>query len=173
MMDVPLRLLRWAVHVTACGLLAMAVITMLREDRAEVAAGGALLALVYAAAPAFRRQTVAVPAFRRGEGTGQVRLAHVWLGLVTAGWAVLAVAAAPFVWLAFPLLFAYLRVLPLWAAMFGVTVLTSSAILAAAWHAGELTVPLLVGPGVAALVVTLLALACEAMSTPPERPQES
>ncbi|MFG1976770.1 hypothetical protein ACGFJC_46200 [Nonomuraea fuscirosea] len=163
MMDVPLRLLRWAVHVTACGLLAMAVITMLREDRAEVAAGGALLALVYAAARAFRR----------GADTGQVRLAHVWLGLVTAGWAVLAVAAAPFVWLAFPLLFAYLRVLPLWAAMFGVTVLTSSAILAAAWHAGELTVPLLVGPGVAALVVTLLALACEAMSTPPERPQES
>ncbi|MEV5895535.1 hypothetical protein [Nonomuraea fuscirosea] len=160
MMDVPLRLLRWAVHVTAGGLLAMAVITMLREDRAEVAAGGALLALVYAAAPAFRR----------GEVAGQVRLAHVWLGLVTAGWAVLAVAAAPFVWLAFPLLFAYLRVLPLWAAMFGVTVLTSSAILAAAWHAGELTVPLLVGPGVAAIVVTLLALACEAMSTAPERP---
>ncbi len=60
--------------------------------------------------------------------------------------------------------------LPLWAAMFGVTVLTSSAIIAAAWHAGELTVPLLVGPGVAAVVVTLLALACEAMSTAHERP---
>ncbi|MEV5501018.1 hypothetical protein AB0M50_37060 [Nonomuraea fuscirosea] len=164
-----MRLLRWAVHVTACGLLAMAVITMLREDRAEVAAGGALLALVYAAAPAFRRGEDTTPELQRG----QVRLAHVWLGLVTAGWAVLAVAAAPFVWLAFPLLFAYLRVLPLWAAMFGVTVLTSSTILAAAWHAGELTVPLLVGPGVAALVVTLLALACEAMSTAPERPQES
>ncbi|GAA1632245.1 hypothetical protein GCM10009733_031440 [Nonomuraea maheshkhaliensis] len=159
-MDVPLRLLRWAVHATAGGLLAMAVITMLREERAAVAAAGALLGLVYAAAPAFRRR----------EGSGYVRLAHVWLGLVTAGWAVLAVAAAPFVWLAFPLLFAYLRVLPLWAAMFGVTVLTSSAIIAAAWHAGELTMPLLVGPGVAAVVVTLLALACEAMSTAHERP---
>ncbi|MEU8358236.1 hypothetical protein AB0C27_19680 [Nonomuraea sp. NPDC048882] len=160
MMDVPLRLLRWAVHATAGGLLAMAVITMLREERAAVAAGGALLGLVYAAAPVFRRR----------EGPRYVRLAHVWLGLATAGWAVLAVAAAPFVWLAFPLLFAYLRVLPLWAAMFGVTVLTSSAIIAAAWHAGELTVPLLVGPGVAAVVVTLLALACEAMSTAHERP---
>lgn len=47
--------------------------------------------------------------------------------------------------------------------MFGVGALTSAAVLAAAWHAGGLTVPLVLGPGVAAMVVTLLALACRAL----------
>ncbi|MEV1003264.1 hypothetical protein [Nonomuraea sp. NPDC050202] len=154
MTDLPLRLLRWAVHVTACGLLAIAVVGVLREDRPGPAAGGALLGLLYAAGPAVQGRAVA---------------GRVWLGLVTGGWAVLAVAAPPFVWVAFPLLFAYLHVLPLWGAMFGVTVLTSAAIVAAAWHAGELTTPLLVGPGVAAVMVTLLALACRALGAQVDR----
>ncbi|MER7427078.1 hypothetical protein ABT362_30165 [Nonomuraea rubra] len=154
MTDVPLRLLSWAVHVTAFGLLAIAVVGALREDRPGPAAGGVLLGLLYAAGPAVQARAVAGPA---------------WLGLVTGGWAVLAVLAPPFVWVAFPLLFAYLHVLPLWGAMFGVTVLTSAAVVAAAWHAGELTTPLLVGPGVAAAVVTLLALACKALRAEADR----
>ncbi|GAA4933072.1 hypothetical protein GCM10023334_040660 [Nonomuraea thailandensis] len=154
MTDVPLRLLSWAVHVTACGLLAIAVVGVLREDRPGLAAGGVLLGLLYATGPAVQGRAVA---------------GRVWLGLVTGGWAVLAVAAPPFVWVAFPLLFAYLHVLPLWGAMFGVTVLTSAAVVAAAWHAGELTTPLLVGPGVAAVVVTLLALACKALRAQADR----
>ncbi|TMR11852.1 hypothetical protein ETD86_34450 [Nonomuraea turkmeniaca] len=148
MMDIPLRLLRWTVHATALGLLVLAV---LREERATVAVGGVLLGLLYAAGFAI-------------EGK------RVWLGLVTAGWVVLAVAAPPFVWLAFPLLFSYLHALPLWAAMFGVGALTSAAVLVAAWHAGELTMPLVLGPGVAAVVVTLLAMACRALQA--ERPPE-
>ncbi|RVX46865.1 hypothetical protein EDD27_9777 [Nonomuraea polychroma] len=144
MMDMSLRLLRWTVHATAFTLLVVAVLTALREDRVAVAVGGMLLGLAYAAGFAI-------------EGR------RVWLGSVTAGWVVLAVAAPPFVWLAFPLLFSYLHVLPLWGAMFGVGALTSAAILAAAWHAGGLTVPLVLGPGVAAVVVTLLALACRAL----------
>ncbi|MGI5284486.1 hypothetical protein ACQEVF_14255 [Nonomuraea polychroma] len=144
MMDMSLRLLRWTVHATAFTLLVVAVLTALREERVAVAVGGVLLGLAYAAGFAI-------------EGR------RVWLGSVTAGWVVLAVAAPPFVWLAFPLLFSYLHVLPLWGAMFGVGALTSAAILAAAWHAGGLTVPLVLGPGVAAVVVTLLALACRAL----------
>ncbi|MFI7135653.1 hypothetical protein ACIBQ1_59095 [Nonomuraea sp. NPDC050153] len=154
MMDIPSRLLRWAVHVTACGLLVLAVVSSLREGQMAVAAGGLLLGLAHAAG-------LVVSGGRRG----------VWLGVVTAGWVVLAVAAPPYVWLAFPLLFAYLDVLPLWGAMFGVTVLTSAAILAAAWHAGELTLPLVVGPGIGAAVVTLLALAGKALRREVERPE--
>ncbi|MET7338719.1 hypothetical protein [Nonomuraea sp. NPDC005650] len=135
-------------------LLVLAVVTSLREGQAAVAAGGLLLGLAHAAG-------LVVSGGRRG----------VWLGVVTAGWVVLAVAAPPYVWLAFPLLFAYLDVLPLWGAMFGVTVLTSAAILAAAWHAGELTLPLVVGPGIGAAVVTLLALAGKALSREVERPE--
>lgn len=95
MMDIPLRMLLWTVHATAYGLLVVAVLGLLREDRVAVAVGGMLLGLAYAAGFAI-------------EGK------RVWLGSVTAGWAVLAVAAPPFVWLAFPLLFSYLHVLPLW-----------------------------------------------------------
>lgn len=148
MADIPLWLLRWAVHLTACALLLIAVTAVLREGRTAEAAGGVLLGLVYAAGPAIEGRPVA---------------GRVWLALVTAGWVVLAVVAPPFVWLAFPLLFAYLHMLALWIAMFGVGALTSAAILVAAWHAGELTVPLVLGPGVAAVVVTLLALACRAL----------
>ncbi|TDD52372.1 hypothetical protein E1286_09215 [Nonomuraea terrae] len=148
MMDIPLRLVRWAVHVTACGLLLFAVVSVLREGRAAEALGGVLLGLLYAAGPAVE---------------GRPPLARVWLGLVTAGWLVLAAAAPPFVWVVFPLLFAYPHVLPLWAAMFGVTVLTSATIAASAWHAGGLSLPVLLGPGGAAVVVTLLALACRAL----------
>ncbi|MFB9628249.1 hypothetical protein [Nonomuraea helvata] len=147
MMDVPSRLLRWAVHATACVLLAIAVVSSLREGRTAVALAGVLLGLAYAAG---------CLAVVRARGP-------VWLGLVTAGWLVLAAVAPPFVWLAFPLLFAYLDLLPLWAAMFGVAVVTSAAILAAAWHTGELTMPLVVGPGSGAAVVTLLVLACRAL----------
>ncbi|TDE60398.1 hypothetical protein E1295_00745 [Nonomuraea mesophila] len=148
MPNLPLRLLQWATHVTACGLLLMAVVTVLLDGLAAVAAAGVLLGLVYAAGPALERRPV--PAL-------------VWLGLVTGGWAALAVAAPPFVWPVFGLLFAYLRMLPLWAAMFGMTVLTFAAIAAAVWHAGELTVPLVLGPALAAVLVTLLGLACEVL----------
>ncbi|MCK2214877.1 hypothetical protein MF672_013910 [Actinomadura sp. ATCC 31491] len=148
MMDIPLRLLGWAVHLTAFGLLAIAVVTVLHEDQVGVAAAGVLLGIVYAAGPSVEDRPVA----------GQV-----WLAAVTALWLALAVAAAPFVWPVFPLLFAYVRMLPLWLAMFGVGTVTAVAVLAAAWHAGELTMPLVAGPGLAAAVVTLLALACQAM----------
>ncbi|MFG1696813.1 hypothetical protein [Nonomuraea sp. NPDC049309] len=144
--DLPYRLLSWTVRATGLGVLAVAVAGTWQEERPAVASGGVLLGLLYAAAPA-------------APGPGGA----AWLMLVTAGWAVLAWAAPAFVWPAFPLLFAYLHVLPLWAAMFGVSALTSAAVLAAAWHAGELTLPLLVGPWVAASVVTLLALACKAL----------
>ncbi|PZG21238.1 hypothetical protein [Nonomuraea aridisoli] len=152
MLDHPLRLLRWAVRLTACGLVLFAVVSVLREGRVTEAVGGVLLGLLYAAGAAFE---------------GRPSPARVWLGLVTAGWLVLAVTAPPFVWVVFPLLFAYPQVLPLWAAMFGVTVLTSVTIAVSAWHAGGLSVPVLLGPGGAAVVVTMLALVCRALRADP------
>src|SRR5262245_15529205 len=149
MMDIPLRLLRWAVHVTTCGLLVIAVIAVLGEGRVAEAVGGLALGLVYAVGPAIKWPWV------RG----------AWLVAVTDGRMALAMVAPPFVWLALPLLFVYLDLLPLWLAMFGVTVLTSAAILAAAWHAGGVSVPLVVGPAVGAVVMTLLALVCKSLST--------
>ncbi|MEW9554020.1 hypothetical protein [Nonomuraea sp. NPDC050783] len=148
MMDIPLRLLGWAVHLAAFGLLAIAVVAVLREDQVAVAAAGVLLGAGYAAGPSAEGRPVA---------------GRVWLGALTALWLALAVASGAFVWPVFPLLFAYPRVLPLWQAMFGVGVVTPVATLVAVWHAGEVTMPLVAGPGMAAAVVTLLALACRAL----------
>lgn len=160
-----LRLLRWAVHGTFWALLLIALVAVMREERVPEGVGGVLLGALYAVGQALEGDP---PHFG---GPARLVLGRVWLGLVTACWTALAVAAPEFVWPAFPLLFAYLRLLPLWGAMFGVTVLTSAAIIAAGWHAGEVSAPLVVGLGAGAAVMTLLALAYEALcdTRPPAR----
>uniref|UniRef100_UPI0030844A8C sensor histidine kinase n=1 Tax=Nonomuraea lactucae TaxID=2249762 RepID=UPI0030844A8C len=82
----------------------------------------------------------------------------MWFGLVTAGWAVLSMASAWFAGLAAPLAFVWLLALPLWAGMFGMTLLTCLFIVAVTRHAGELSGLLVFGPLAGAVVVTLAAL---------------
>jgi hypothetical protein len=106
------------------------VIAVLCDGRPGVAAGGALLGALYAAGPR-------TPS---------------WLWLVTAGWAGLAVASAEFGWLVFPLFFVYLYVLPLWAAGFGMVVLAAASVVVAGWHAGGLSLPLILAPILAVAV---------------------
>ncbi|SDI56757.1 hypothetical protein [Nonomuraea jiangxiensis] len=149
MSDIPLRLLRWVVHVTTCLLLVIAVVAVLGEGRVAEALCGLVLGLAYAVGPALK----------------QPWLRGAWLVLVTDGWMALASVAPPFVWLALPLLFVYLDLMPVWLAMFGVTVLTLAATLMAVWHAGEVSMPLLVGPSAAAAATTLLVLACKSLRT--------
>ncbi|MFI6180776.1 hypothetical protein ACIA8R_34965 [Nonomuraea sp. NPDC051191] len=157
-------MLRWSVHGTFWALLATALTDVLGEGRSAEAAGGVLLGVLYGVGQLLEG---APPHFA---GAARPVLGRVWLGLVTACWAVLAVAAVPFVWTAFPLVFAYLRLLPLWAGTFGVTVLTSAAIMAAEWHAAELSAALVVGPAAGTAMVTLLALAYQALSAESIRP---
>ncbi|MFI9594420.1 hypothetical protein [Nonomuraea sp. NPDC052265] len=157
-------MLRWSVHGTFWALLAIALADALGEGRSAEVAGGALLGVLYGLGQ------VLEGAPTHFAGPARPLLGRVWLGLVTGCWAVLAVAAAPFVWAAFPLVFAYLRLLPLWAATFGVTVLTSAAIMAAGWHAGELSAALVVGPAAGTAMVTLLALAYRELCAEGARP---
>ncbi|GGT39678.1 hypothetical protein ACFFV7_40175 [Nonomuraea spiralis] len=169
MMDFPwlspvLRLLRWAVHGTFWALLVIALASVLDEGRSVEVAGGVLLGVLYGVGQVLQGDPPHLA------GPGRAALGRVWLGLVTACWAVLAVAAAPFVWAAFPLLFAYLRLLPVWAGTFGVTLLTSAAIVAAGWHAGELSAALVLGPLAGAVVVSSLALAYETLCAEWARP---
>jgi hypothetical protein len=163
-MDFPLssalRLLRWAVHGTFWALLAIALLAAWRDELWAEFAGGVLLGAIYGVGQALE-------ADHPHEG---LVLGRVWLGLATACWIPVAVAAPQFVWPAFPLIFAYLRLLPLWLAMFGVTVLTSAAILAAVWHAGGVSLALVLGPGAGAAVVTSLALAYNALRALTPRP---
>lgn len=161
MMDFPfppaLRLLRWAIHGTFAVLLAIAVASVAREGQAPPAAGGVLLGALYAAGLVVEGR---LPHFG---GRTHLLLGRLWLVVVTLGWAALALAAPQFVWLAFPLFFAYLHLLPVPVALPGVVLLTAAAIAAAGWHAGGVTPAQIVGPTIGAAVATLLALVYKAL----------
>jgi hypothetical protein len=152
------RLLWWAVHGVS-GLLLLAAAGL--DGRPAVVVCGLLLGALYATGPVF--------------GGGLSRTGErLWLAFLTLAWAGLAVLSAPFAWLAFPLFFAYLYVLPLWAATFGVTVLACASAAAAGWHAGGLTAPLAAGPAAGAALATLVwagpVTGSRSRSRPPRRP---
>ncbi|MGI5204874.1 sensor histidine kinase [Spirillospora sp. CA-108201] len=147
------RLLGWAVHGTFLVLLTIALVRTLHDGRAGIAAGGLALGALYVAGVTWAghdRRPRPVPA-------------RLWLALLTAAWAGLALSSPDFVWLAFPLFFLYLHLLPLPAALPGVALLTGAAIGAVAWHGGGVTLAEVLGPSVGASVATLMALAYRAL----------
>ncbi|WP_424532395.1 sensor histidine kinase [Sphaerisporangium viridialbum] len=152
-----LRLLRWAIHGTFAILLVIAVAGAARQGQALPVIGGTLLGVLYAAGIFLEGR---LPHFG---GQTHLRLGRLWLVVITLGWAALAVASPQFVWLAFPLFFAYLHLLPLAVALPGVALLTVAAILAAAWHEGGLTPAQVIGPTIGAAVATLMAMVYKAL----------
>lgn len=160
-MDFPfppaLRLLRWAIHGTFAVLLVIAVVGVAHEGRTVLVVCGVLLGVLYAAGLFIEGR---LPHFG---GHTHLLLGRIWLVAVTAGWAALALSSPRFVWLAFPLFFAYLHLLPLAVALPGVVVLTAAAIATASWHAGGLTAAQVIGPSIGAAVATLMALVYKAL----------
>ncbi|NVI92768.1 sensor histidine kinase [Actinomadura sp. BRA 177] len=148
-----MRLLGWAVHGTFLVLLAIALARVLHDEQPWVAAGGLALGAGYVGGVLWAGRD------RRPRPS----LARPWLALLTAGWAALALSSPEFVWLAFPLFFLYLHLLPLPAALPGVVLLTAAAVGAVAWHGGGVTLAEVLGPTIGASVATLMALAYQAL----------
>ncbi|MGV9379659.1 sensor histidine kinase [Nonomuraea sp. NPDC003707] len=167
MMDFPfppaLRLLRWAIHGTFAVLLVLAVAAVGREGRMPLMIGGVLLGVLYAVGILIEGR---LPHFG---GPVHLMLGRVWLAVVTVGWAVLVVGSPQFTWLAFPLFFACLHLLPLRVALPGVVLLTAAAIAATGWHAGAATSPQVIGPTIGAVVATLMALVYKALYSESEQ----
>ncbi|MFC9977777.1 sensor histidine kinase [Spirillospora sp. NPDC127200] len=170
------RLLGWAVHGTFAVLLVIAVVRVTGQGRAGAAAGGAALGLLYAAGVAVQRRVLrggadphaAGVAAPHAPGSAPVR-AWGWLALVAVLWGVLAFTASEMVWLAFPLFFVCLYLLPWRAALPAVAVLTATAIAASARHAEPFTLAQVLGPSLGAAVATLMALAYQALHRESER----
>ncbi|YCK39611.1 histidine kinase [Actinomadura sp. ATCC 39365] len=158
-----LRLLRWTVHGTFATLLAIALAGVAGSGRLAPVLGGALLGALYVAGITIEER---LPHFG---GPTHLLLGRIWLVLTTAGWVLLALAAPQFVWLAFPLFFAYLHLLPLAVALPGVAALTVAAVLTAAWHEGRLTAALVIGPTIGAAVATLMAMVYKALHAESEQ----
>ncbi|MDF2706871.1 MAG: two-component sensor histidine kinase [Nonomuraea muscovyensis] len=111
--------------------------------------GGLLLGVLYAAA---------VVPFTGDPGSGRYGPAWMGLALVTLAWGVLAMAAAWYVLPAVPLVFAWMRLVPLWAATFGVTVLGCASVVSVARQVGGVSAPTVLGPLAVAAVAALAAL---------------
>ncbi|MEW2354129.1 histidine kinase [Spirillospora sp. NPDC029432] len=160
------RLLGWAVHGSFAVLLAIAVAQVAGQGRAAVAAGGAVLGVLYLLGVGYERRDPRL----RGTGTpARHALEWSWLGGLAVLWGALAFAAPEMVWIAFPLFFVCHYLLPLRAAVPAVAVLTLTAIAASARHTDPFTPAQVIGPSIGAAVATLMALAYRALHRESER----
>ncbi|MFC0007554.1 sensor histidine kinase [Micromonospora siamensis] len=154
------RTLAWCLHLLMVGLLGLAAgrAVVDADPRAPgVVAAAAALALAYAAGGLLRRG-----------GAGH-RAVLWWLVAVGAVWVVLLVLSADGVWLAFPLYFLHLHVLPRRAGLAAVAVTTLAAILASAAHQGGWGAGTVVGPALGAAVAVAVVWSYQALYRESER----
>ncbi len=146
--------LRGCVHLLVAALLALAAVRAVVEDIRQVGAilvVTVVMAVVYAAGPA-------LPVVRRSQGA-----AAFWLAAVAVGWLVLLLLTPDGIWLAFPLFFVQLHLLPTRWGLAAVAATTVAAVAGFAWHAHELTAALIVGPVLGAAVAVATVLGYQAL----------
>ncbi|WP_164203305.1 sensor histidine kinase [[Micrococcus luteus] ATCC 49442] len=163
-----LRFLRVTLHVGFAVLLLVAILRLhLLQGMADGGADAGVRrylwsALAVALAGAYLAGTLLEKRYDAGRSTFNPHpYAVPWLGLVTALWGVLLAGSAEFSWVAFPLFFLHLHVLPRPAALVTITVMTA-AVVASQWVASGLpspALPMVLGPvlGAGFAVVTGLA----------------
>lgn len=135
--------LRACVHLLIAALIVLAAGRAVAGDAAHgraVVVVGTVLAIVYAAGPA-------LTVVRRSRGA-----AAVWLTAVGAAWLVLLMLTPDAIWLAFPLFFLQLHLLPRRWGLAAVAMTTAAAIAGFAWHQDGLTPPMVLGPSLGAAV---------------------
>ncbi|MET9291502.1 sensor histidine kinase [Streptomyces sp. NPDC003077] len=116
-----------------------------------VIATAVLLLAVYAAGPALPRVRTSTTA------------ATVWLSAVMAVWAVLLLCTRDGVWLAFPLFFVQLHLLPLRWGLAAVGATTAVAVAGFGRHSGALSAGTVVGPVLGAAVAVAVVLGYQAL----------
>ncbi|MGK3647877.1 sensor histidine kinase [Pseudarthrobacter enclensis] len=158
-----LRVLRVTLHTGFAVLLGVALARMLMAGgslRWLWAAVAVVLAGVYLAGTVLEK--------RHAEGRTSMdprRYALLWLGIVTALWSVLLAGSADFAWLAFPLFFLHLHLLPRGGALMAIALMTV-AVVASQWAASGAQVPhaaAVVGPLLGAIFSVITGLAYAAL----------
>ncbi|MGC9377867.1 sensor histidine kinase [Streptomyces sp. MH13] len=148
------RATSWSLHLLVAGLLALAAVRAVTDDRPHapaVIAVAAVVGAVYAVGPA-------LPAVRASR-----RAAAVWLGAVGAVWLVLLALSAEGVWLAFPLYFVQLHLLSRRAGPAAVAVTAVAAIAAFSAHRGTFTAATAIGPALGAAVAVTVVWGYQAL----------
>lgn len=156
-----LHALRVTLHVGFAALLGVAVLRLLLSGGGEPMRY-ALAGVAVVLAGVYLIGTIMEKRFAAGSTDFDPRsYGLLWLGIVTALWFLLLAGSADFAWLAFPLFFLHLHLLPRPAALLTIVLMTV-AVVAAQWAASGLPFPhlaVVLGPlfGAAFSVVTGLA----------------
>lgn len=149
-----LRVLRSCLHLMVAALLGLAAARAVADHaphaQAVIATAVALLA-VYAIGPR-------LPRIRTSTGA-----AALWLAAVGLIWLVLLALTPDGIWLAFPLFFVQLHLLPLRWALPAVAATTVLAIAGFGWHTHTLSVGTVLGPALGAAVAVAVVLGYQAL----------
>ncbi|MFF8908752.1 sensor histidine kinase [Streptomyces olivaceoviridis] len=148
------RTLAWCLHLLVLGLLALAAGRAVADDRPHagwVIATAATCGLVYAAGPT-------LPRVSRSR-----RAAALWLATVGACWLVLLALSPDAVWVAFPLYFLQLHLLPGRAALAAVAATVAAAIAGFAAHQHSFSPAMAIGPALGAAVAVAVVRGYQAL----------
>lgn len=151
-----LRVLRLCLHLLVLALLGLAVVRAV-SGQSVVTGAGAVVAAALAMAVVYGAGAL-LPAVRRS-----TRGAALWLVVVGLCWLVLLVLSADAIWLAFPLFFLQLHLLPQRAGLLAVAGTTVVAVVGFGWHQHQLTAPMVVGPVLGAAVAVATVLGYQAL----------
>ncbi|MFI2410550.1 sensor histidine kinase [Streptomyces sp. NPDC018947] len=157
------RPLAWCLHLLITGLLALAAARTLVDGRPHAGATVAVAAvcgLVYAAGPLLPR----VRASRRA--------AAWWLAAVGAVWLVLLALSPDAVWVAFPLYFLQLHLLPRRTGLAAVIATAAAAVTGFAAHQAAFSPAMAIGPALGAAVAVAVVWGYEALYRESERRRE-
>ncbi|MFD7963457.1 sensor histidine kinase [Streptomyces zaomyceticus] len=149
-----LRVLRLCLHLLMAGLLALAA---LRAD----SAAGTVLALVTGAVYAAGSY---LPSVRESQ-----RAAAVWLGALGVSWLAMLCLTPEALWVAFPLYFLQLHLLPVRWSLPAVTLTAVAAILSYVGHGAALNPGVFIGPLLGAAVAVATVLGYQALYRESER----
>ncbi|MGV9905955.1 sensor histidine kinase [Streptomyces sp. NPDC003388] len=154
------RVLTWCLHLLIAGLLALAAGRALTDGgphAGATAAAAVACGLMYAAGPLLPRVR------------GSRRAATVWLSCLGAVWLVLLALSADGVWLAFPLYFLQLHLLPRRTALAAVAATALAAITAFAAHQHAFSLAMVIGPALGAAVAVAVVWGYQALYRESER----
>ena len=147
------RVLTWCMHLLIAGLLVLIVIRAVAEGPSAAAISGVALlcGAVYAGG-------AALPAVR-----DSARASAIWLAVVCAIWVVLLVLTADAVWIAFPLYFLQLHLLPRAAGLAAVVGTALVAILGFSAHQASFGPAMAIGPALGAAVAVAVVWGYQAL----------
>ncbi|MEW1862628.1 sensor histidine kinase [Streptomyces sp. NPDC088194] len=148
------RALAWCLHLLVVALLALAAGQAVIDHRPHagaVIAAAAACAVTYAAGPVLPRVH------------GSRRAAALWLAAMGAVWLVLLALSSDGVWLAFPLYFLQLHLLPRRAGLAAVAATAVSAIAGYSAHQGSFSAAMAIGPALGAAVAVAVVWGYQAL----------